>query len=210
MSWKERWTFIKPKGEEHEVEGQKLIFYPVSMSSLFTLKVIATPIAKALATIFQNENNDIGITDRTSGDGKLNGEFVTEKIIEPVSLDLATFRLQQKQSAIEEALQIIFDPINSRIIMRLIMDSLRDEFDRGRTEEQKNADADILLENIDGAQFREFLTGLFKSNKKVFGPLADMVAQSKKVINERMRDLLKQKNNQENEIEIPEVEKITG
>lgn len=194
MSWKEKWTFLKPKGVEHEVEGpegpEKLMFYPISMSSLFTLRVIANPVARAFAALFQNEDNDVGITDRTKGDGKLKGEFVTEKIIEPVTLELAKFRLQQKQIAMEEAVQVLFDPENSRVIMRLIMDSLRDNFDRKMNEDQKNAVAEELFDTIDGGHFRELLTGLFKGNKKVFGPLADMVAQSKEMFQKKMRGLI--------------------
>lgn len=189
MSWKEKWTFIKPKSVEHEVEGQMLKFYPVSMSSLFTIKTIAAPIARALATIFQSEDNDVGITDRTIGDGQMNGDFTTEKIIEPISMDLARFRLDQKQRAIEDAVNTLFDPANSRVIMRLVMDSLRDDFDRKQNEDEKNKEADRVLETIDGSQFRELLTGLYLGNKKVFGPLADTVAQWKDLLGRRVRDL---------------------
>jgi len=201
MSWKEKWTFIKPKGVDHEVDGpdgpQTLKFYPVSMSSLFTLKAIANPIARAFASLFQSEDNDVGIVDRTSGDGQMNGQFTTEKIVKPVAMDMAKFRLQQKQQAMEEAVQVLFDPDNARTIMRLIMDSLRDEFERSMSEEQKNEVAEELLSTLDGVHFRQLLTGLFKGNKKVFGPLADMVAQSKDLRSQKMRGLLG--SNEENE-----------
>lgn len=210
MSWKDKWTFLKPKGVEHEVEGGKMMFYPVSMSSLFTLRAIANPVARAFASLFQNEDNDVGMTDRTTGDGQLNGAFTTEKIIEPVSIDLAKFRLQQKQIAWEDAVQVLFDPENSRVVMRLIMDSLRDEFDRSANEEQKNETAKELLNEMDGGHFRELLIGLFKGNKKVFGPLADMVAQSKELINQKMRGLLGREGESDEPEEETEQTETTG
>lgn len=189
MSWKEKWNFIAPKGVEYEIGEDKLVFYPVSVSSLFVLRDIAAPIARAFAALFQGEHNDVGTVDRTSGDGQINGEFVTEKIVEPVSMELARFRLDQKQHALEDAIQTLFSPTHARTVMRLIMDSQRDIFDRDASEDQKDETAQELLETLNPSQFQELLKGLYEGNKEAFGPLASMVAQSKDLIKAKMRGL---------------------
>lgn len=188
MSWKEKWTFIKPKGIPCKIDEDTLLFYPVSISCMFTLKEIASPIARAFASLFQSEENDVGATDETVSTNNQT-DFINRKIVEPVSMELARFRLDQKQRAIQDAIETLFSPINSLIVARIIMDSLRDDFDRDKTEEQKTAEARDLLDTIDGAMFQQLLTGLYQGNKKVFGPLASMVAQSKNLLKARMRGL---------------------
>jgi len=188
MSWK-KWTFIKPKGTQVEIEGETLTFYPICISSFFNLEVMAAPIAKALSMIFQNEDNDVGITDRTEGAGVEDGSFKTEKVVAPVSLELARFRLDQRKAALEDAFRVLFDRSNIRAVVRLLMDSLRDEFDRKKNEDEKNAEADEFIADVDGILFRKLLIGLYEGNKKVFGPLANTVAHFKKMMDQKMRGL---------------------
>ena len=192
MSWKD-WTFLKPQGVEHEVEGRKFTFYPISVDSLFILRIVAAPVSRAFASLFQSEENDVGITERTIG-GKLEDQFTTERIIAPVSLDLAKFRTQNKQKLFEEAAHVLFDPSNLRILVRFIMDSLRDEFDRNLNDADKDKEADKFMKEVDGGILSQFVVGLYNGNKKVFGPLANTVAQWKNLIGQRMRDLLTQVN----------------
>lgn len=188
MSWKEKWTFIKPKGVPCKLDEDELLFYPVSISCMFTLKEIAAPIARAFASLFQSEGNDVGATDETVSTNN-QSDFINRKIVEPVSMELARFRLDQKQRAIQDAIETLFSPANSVIVARIIMDSLRDDFARKNTEEQKDAEAKDLLDTIDGAMFQQLLHGLYEGNKKVFGPLASMVAQSKSLLQAKMRGL---------------------
>jgi hypothetical protein len=188
MSWKEKWTFIAPKAVPVKIEDDELKFYPVCVSSMFVIKTIAAPIARALASIFQSEENDVGVVDEVKGTG-VDGEYVTRKKIEPVSMELARFRLDQKQHAIEEAVDTIFDPKNSRTVMRIVMDSMREDFDRNKSEEEKDKEAVEVLNTIDASMFYKLLMGLYAGNKTVFGPLASMVAQSKGLIQDKVRGL---------------------
>lgn len=188
MSWKDKWTFIAPKAVPVKIEDDELKFYPVCVSSMFVIKTIASPIARALASIFQNEDNDVGVVDKVKGTG-VDGEYVTEKRIEPVSMELARFRLDQKQHAIEEAVETLFDPKNAQIIMRIVMDSMRDDFDRSKSEEEKDKEAVEVLNTIDASMFYKLLMGLYAGNQQVFGPLASMVAQSKGLIRDKVRGL---------------------
>lgn len=188
MSWKEKWNFIKPQSTPYMIDEDELQFYPVSVTCMFTLKEIASPIARALASIFQSEENDVGITDETVSENN-QSDFINRKIVQPVSMDLARFRLDQKQRAMQDAIETLFSPANAIIVARIIMDSLRDDFDRTKTEAEKDLEAQDLLDTIDGAIFQQLLTGLYVGNKKVFGPLASMVAQSKELIQARLRGL---------------------
>ena len=208
MSWKEKWTFIKPKGISCKIDEDTLLFYPVSISCMFTLKEIAAPIARAMASLFQSEGNDVGATDETISENNQQ-DFINRKIVEPVSMELARFRLDQKQRAIQDSIETLFSPTNAVIVARIIMDSLRDDFDRNKTEEQKDVEATDLLETIDGAMFQQLLHGLYKGNEKVFGPLASMVAQSKKLLQAKMRGLQPVENENEDEND-PSQQETTG
>lgn len=209
MSWKESWNFIKPKGVQHLIGEQELTFYPISMSSLFGLRTIAEPVAEALVTLFQGEGNDAGVVEEKQFAD--NSTAFTSKIsTQPVTPELAKFRLDTKKMAVGRAVDTLFDKTNARAIMFLIMDSLRDEFDRGAPAEKRIKEADDVLEEIDAAAFKEMLVGLYKGNEKAFGPLADMVAQSRGLIETKMRDLKQKINEVDLEDSNPETENPSG
>jgi len=186
MTWK-NWKFITPKGTPFKVEGEEMMFYPVSVGRALVLKDILLPICEAITTIFQGMETkgtqsqlDELITNQKTG------ESVNRVKIESISPEILKLRSEQQQRSMKNAVSVVFDPQNSLIVVRLIMDSLRDEFDRGIAEEKKMELAKELLETIDINHFKQLIQGLFEANKKVFGPFVTVIEQTKDMVAQKL------------------------
>jgi hypothetical protein len=206
MSWK-NWNFIKPKGIPFQIGEQELIFYPVSVNTIFVLRDLAFPISNAIHSLFNyNSKSDQGYLDEQIHNKKTDETTIRNRM-EPTPPALAKLRYEQQQEAMQKALNVLFDPKNAVTIFRIIMDSLRDEFDRGLPESKKDETAEGLMRELDLEQFKLFLQGLYEGNKKVFGPLANMIERSKEVVLAKL-DQVKQAG--QSEKEEPETTKTSG
>lgn len=173
-NWKDAFTFLSPTFETHEVQGQKLNFYPISVKIIFEMKMLALPLAKALAVLFQKTDSDTGAVTETTENAKA-GTKESRTVMEGLTIEMASLRDSQREDAIKTLLEAITEPNNAMLFGRLFLDSLRDMF----TEEQRN-NRDIALEfvkDMNLATFKEMLVGLMKANTKVLGPLESMVTQ---------------------------------
>jgi len=177
MGWKEKFTFLSPTFVEHEVQGTKLHFYPISVKFIFELKTLGKPIAQALATLFSDKENDTGTTIKNVEDSK-KGLKENETVIVPVSVEIAVLRDQQKQGAFEALFEALSEQDNAMLLGRMLMDSLREDFNDTERED-RNLALDFI-KDMDFAVLRDMITGLVKSNAKVLGPLEDIVAQFSK------------------------------
>jgi len=171
-------SFLKPKCIEHEVNEELLKFYPVSLGVIFQLKEVLKPLAFGLASIFTDKGSDRGYTSTSDKDG------FEQTIVNPIGVDLARLRAEEKQKAILDFLEA-FSDIKSRNAMgRLVMDSLREEF--GRRLEHK--DVTDFIESVDADSLVQLLTGVVRANKGVFGPFGDMIGKMFSKNIERMKN----------------------
>lgn len=162
-------AFLTPKGTTHKVNECDLVFYPVSISTAFNLKRIAKPLASAFAVLFSDNSGDRGHTSMTSkGD---DGEDIEQITVNPMSVELANLRAAQKEKAILDFIEAFTEKASTDVIIRVIMDSLRDEFQR----KQEQADVDEFKENLDTDTTMQLLHGVAKANKGVFGPFVGKV-----------------------------------
>jgi hypothetical protein len=97
------------------------------------------------------------------------GEIMTKTVVQPINPDLATLRTNQRERSVQGAIKSLFSDANRAALGELIMDSLKDDFPRG-----KKRPAEECLEFVDSMDlptFVEFLKGLAEANAKVFGDL---------------------------------------
>lgn len=191
-TWKDVISFLDNEGIEHEVNGEMLTFYPVSMGTLFKVKSIGKPLAKALAILFDDKNRDYGTVNRSmrSEDG---AGVDTEIIIDAVTVDMATLRSKQKEESIEGLIDALLDDDAKKTIGALIVESIK------KSEHFKDVDMPSPLEfmnTIPADSIIDFLTGVAKANKGVLGPLAETLtdlwakvhAKVKKAVSEEPLD----------------------
>jgi hypothetical protein len=175
-SWTERLGFLSPKCVQHTIgEGefeQTLNFYPVSIKVAFRLKTLAKPLAKAIGVLFNKNMDDTRQESRSYTDEKT-GEQGQHLITEAIDIDLAKYRDERKDGAIQQAIEALTDPLNQAVVAELIMDSLRDDCPR----RPESADINAFMDSITLDVLIGMLTGVAKAN---FGVLEGNVLQAVK------------------------------
>ena len=166
-SWKDKLTFLEPDGVEHDVGGQAIMFYPVSLGTLFEIKVIGAPLAKALSVLFDDKGRDYGTVSRNfhTPDGQ---NMDSEIIVEARTPEMATLRAKQRQESIEKLMEALLNDKAKKAVGKIIIESMKDKFDQGQV-----PPALEFMNEIPATSIVEFLTGVAKANKGVLGPLAE-------------------------------------
>lgn len=177
MGWKEKAKgFLVPKLEEHEVNGQKQNFYPLSTRILFRLRGLTGPLAAALGTLFESGDRDQGTIHRefdSSESADSEGRAYESQVL-PISAELAILRTEAREKSIRQLVDAVTDTKNKIIIGLIVCDSMRDVFDRDMDDDSVSSfvdDPDLTMDIL-----VEMLTGVAKANKKVFGPLGGKVS----------------------------------
>ena len=162
--------FLNPKYVEYEVNDITLNFYPISISTAFNLKKIARPLASSFSVIMSDSSGDRGHTSMTNKgvDGESDIEQIT---VNPMTVELANFRSGQKEKAILDFIEAFTEKSSTDVIMRVIMDSLRDEFNR----KVEKADVDEFKDQLDVSTTVQLLMGVAKANKSIFGPFMERI-----------------------------------
>jgi len=174
MSWKEKLSFISPSFIEHQIQGETLHFYPISLKHAFAIRSVAQPIAKALTIILTKHDGDQAQQAKSKFKA---GQIEDQDIkVEAISKDLASLRTTERANAVSDAINTLLDPENAMIFGILLVDSLRDIFPR----DTSRADARNFVEGLGLDVATEFLIGLALANKKVLGPFAEMAGEAMK------------------------------
>jgi hypothetical protein len=169
--WQEKLSCFSPNFVVHEVAGDPLHFYPVSVGMAFKLRVVGKPLAKSLAVLFGNKEQDHGTRDVT-----VHNEYGSEDrqiIIEPITEGLAKIRHSQRTESIEKLVESLTDDGNAAIVGEIIMDSLRDVFPKG---DPHRPPASEFINQMPLPVLGAMIMGLVQANKEVFGPLTEQVA----------------------------------
>jgi len=159
-----------------EVNGETLKFYPASLQTAFQVKDILRPLVSGIAQILTDASGDRGHTSTKQG------EF--EQIeVNPISVEVAQFRAREKEKAILDFLDAFTDKKSTMVLGRIIMDSLRDDYPR-RFEVR---DVEVFIDKLDIETFSQFLVGVVKANRGIFGPFGDVVKSAMGRLHEKFR-----------------------
>jgi hypothetical protein len=166
-------NFLKATPVEHEINGEMVNFWPLSLAVAFELRSLSGPISSALATLFSDSGGDRGWTERTFEEKDGTSGKVTEAEATPIAT--IQFRMEAKAAAIKESFECLTDPKNGLVVGKILLDSMRDY---GRDLSAKRCQEFVNDQDLDIITLRQLLTGVVQANKKVFGPLADRVAST--------------------------------
>lgn len=163
----------------HIVAGEEVKFWPVSVKLLLQLKDFVGPLSQSISILTADNRTDTAHKFREAGDpvfdheGKVmfhkDGRPVrdSEQINEAVDPKLAQMREQQRTKAIKDLMDAVFDESNLHTVSAIIIDSVKrgDYFDEVPT-------AAKFAEKLTPELLMQFVIGVGKANKGVFGPLA--------------------------------------
>lgn len=195
-----KWKDVRSYGSEtfvtHKVGEQDVKFWPVSVSLLLKLRPLLEPLSQSISVLTANNNTDTSQTYREIGDAALDHEGKTlfdsagrpirntESISEAIDPKLAQMREQQRTKAVKELIEAATDDNNLAQVGAILIDSVRrgDFFDEVPTAKE-------FVSELSPEVLMQFVIGVGKANKGVFGPLAGRF--------EGMQDALKRRVNLE-------------
>lgn len=163
--------FLSAQPIEREVDGQVLKFYPISTRMLFRIQSLAKPIARAIGTLLSPKQNDYG--KETVETKSPEDAYQIRTTLQPISADLARERHGQTLSALDNLVDGLMSESTSVTCALLVMDSLRDTFQRNEITPQG---AQSFLADTPATTLMELLAGVAAANKKLFDPLKARVA----------------------------------
>lgn len=170
-SWKDKLTFLESDSVEHEVNGTMISFHAVSLGTLFEIKVIGEPLAKALAVLFDDKGRDYGTVSRNfyqPNSGQADQRMDNELIVEPRTPEMAALRAKQREESIGGLIEALLNDKSKAVLGKLIVESMKDYFDKGQVPPGVE-----FMNQIPATSIVDFLTGVAKANKGVLGPLAE-------------------------------------
>jgi hypothetical protein len=169
-------AFFSHKFETLEIDGRECNFYRVSLKALFDLKNVAKPLVRALTSLFQGvgqENGGRSIKkDHSLADGTKGQETIEE--VDGIDPTLAKVKIEEREKAIGDLIDAFLDETNVKVIARLIMDSMRDDFARPITPQ---AVAEFV-QTVDPGTLVAMVKGLVQANVGVLGPLAPRLQEA--------------------------------
>lgn len=193
QSWQEKVaSFCSAPTVEHEVGGQTIKFWPVSLRMLTELRSIGRPIAQALGAIMSGGQNDVSqemtqsddTTTDVVDDVDAQGNPIKRKVLvgvsgtntrrDAVSVDLAEFRANQKERAIDRLIDAISDQ-NMLVLVKLIFDSCREIFPRNPSNDDLS---EFVTEHANTVVVTQFVGGLMKANAQSLGKLGEQLTES--------------------------------
>lgn len=174
-----RLTFLTPSTVEHDLtvrmeDGEpttrRCRFYAISIRTAFELRTVAKPLAQALAGLFSGVGNETHKIEKTQSTGQ---HYEVERVQGAIDPKLAEVKLKARETAISNLVDAFGDPTNQRVIARVIMDSLREDY---TSRPPKTAEIDEFIDTCDAGSLPTLLLGVSEANKDAFGPLADWLS----------------------------------
>lgn len=135
MSIAEKLRLLSPLSVDREIQGVKVTFYTCSVGACARLSGLLAEMAGHFTTLLgSSSNRDQGSTEEVYAppEGE-KGEIMTKTVIQPINPDLATLRANQRERSVQGAIKTLFSDKNRAAIGELLMDSLKDDFPRGKS-----------------------------------------------------------------------------
>lgn len=177
MSIPDRFRLLSPVSASKTIEGVDYVFYTCSVGLLASLAPTLAKLVSQFMTLLAKDEDDRGYTEEnySSGEGQTR-EFINKTTYEPVSAERAKLRAEQREAAIEKALSEVLHDKNRTAVARLIMNSLRDDFDRKvKLNDQQARD---FADEMDAPVFVQFVMGMATANARVFGDLGKALGRA--------------------------------
>lgn len=165
MGWKDRLSFLKVAGLPVNINGEEILFFPLSTGALFRLESLSKEVALAFSVLFQDQRKDAAFIDRNA-EGK-----GSERIFEAASDSVIAFRSKERREAIDRVVKELFRAETQQIVADLLMDSMKDQF----PDPKQRPPAKEFLNEIPVEVFTQMAKGLISANKGILGPFASLL-----------------------------------
>jgi hypothetical protein len=165
------------------VADQNVVFYPISVELVFSLRTIAPPLARVVSSLLDRDPRRDQRTSSKTWNDPNTGELSSHVETDPVSLETTAARAASRSEAIDEMVGTVLGDDAKALLGQMILDSIRPRSD---TE---------LPTQVEGLEFfcglgldvlKDYLSGVLKANQGVFSPLARWVTSIKSQLGARI------------------------
>lgn len=164
---------------EASIAGKTECFYSVSPDTMFELRGLAKPLARALSILFTPIGQESGVKEQTfKRDGPDGHEEGTSVDVMPVDPKVVEMKLKQRADAIESVIEAAGEQKNRYALGRFILDSRRTPEERRAGKLVKDDEIKVLLSGkvCDAVAFGQMLQAALKANAGAFGALGGKMA----------------------------------
>jgi hypothetical protein len=189
-NWKARFTYKSKVFVEKTIDDKTFRFYPNRIALLEELADVSKPIGHAVATLFGKGGDASNSTHETFRDkvrkdvksGIETADSAVDKItVSAPTPEVSEYHRKARDQAIDELIGAFTDKRNRILFGKLLMDSLREEFefskerDPAEVEEFLFGDGTEAWQGLDLPMTVQLCTGWLAANAKVFGDVGEKV-----------------------------------
>ena len=172
--------FFSPKAVEHPINGVLYNFYPNRVFVVGKLRDFLKPMFKAIATLTNKHDTDIGRESVETKDK--DGSYQIRTTLNAIDTQLASQRQAERERLTDKVIEDFTSPPAMRAIGTLVMDSLRDNFSKRPDEKE----VQNFLDEVSLDILMQMLKGVALANKEVFGPLGVQIEKALDQFKKRM------------------------
>lgn len=175
--------FLSPARVPHTItvneQSVEMHFRPISVGMFVAIRNIATPLAKFIASVFEDRKGDVGFAQRNIKNDQ--GTDDVEVVTQPLMPALAAERHRQRQEAVEALVAAVTDSNNLGVLQQIVIDSAGDSLP------ENCRSIKGFEKHVPAPAFLQMLVGVAKANKDVFGPLAGRMATTAALVEDAIR-----------------------
>lgn len=165
MSWTDTVSFLGGANFTKATVNEKEIkFYPISVSTLFRLKALGKPLAKALALIMGDKTVETSLINRHIEDE--DGNSVMEEHIKAIESDLLREKFGLREDTITSVIEAFLNEESRDLVGMVIMESIKDEFG-----EEKAPPAKEFMAKLDLSTLVQLVVGVIGANSGALEPV---------------------------------------
>jgi len=199
MNWKERFTWKSKVFVEREIDGRTFRFYSNRIALLEELAEVSKPVGLAISSLLdRDETRNVtteNFKEKVRKDLRANTETadstIDRTIVAAPTPEISRHRRQERESAVNQILGAVASKPNRILLGKLLMDSLREEFDydparkTDQVEEFLYGDGESY-EGLSLPMLVQLCQGWLAANAKVFGDLGEKVTA---MVKEKLAEL---------------------
>lgn len=165
MSWTDTVSFLGGANfTKATVNGKEVKFYPISVNTLFRLKALGKPIAKALAVIMGDNTVETTLVNRHINDDE--GNSVMEEHVKAIEADLLREKFNLREDTILSVIDAFLNEESRNLVGQVIVESIKDEFG-----EETPPPAKEFMASLDLSTLVQLIVGVIGANAGALEPV---------------------------------------
>jgi len=173
MALPDKFRVLSPLYHDQEIGDNSFRFYTNSVKAAAKTSQLLEELAAHVSVLLGKTSQDQGHIVEDFKDPET-GASVEKTSVPPINPDLARLRSEERQKAVRGAIKALLNAKHRMTIAELLMDSLRDDWDRAKP--HPSQEIQEFLDGMDMPTLVSFIKGWATANAKLFGELGNVMS----------------------------------